>query len=339
MTPITVICVLSAVVASDSSTSSVLELHQWSTTTHDTLAPGGDESQDAKVCLEGLCWKPTSFPIRCTEPVTAETGDVLVRFPSPVPVGDELNDLVAMEWYVAKDADGNAVNAPAVVVIHESGSSMPVGRLFARGLRQRGLHTFMMQLPYYGERRQGRSRPRDARILKAFEQGIADTRRARDVVAAVPYVDKSNISLQGTSLGGFISATTAGLDRAYDHVFIMLAGGNVYGVLQNGQRDAAKVREKLEQAGLSDADIRALAVAVEPNRLAHRVDSATTWLYSATEDTVVPLENAMSFAAAAGLDHQHHIRMYANHYTGVIYVPVVLDQIRDLIVKGRTTAP
>ena len=296
----------------------------------DSLAPGDETRADARSCLDGLCWQPSAFEIACVAPTADDTGDVLVRFPSPVPIGDELNDLVAMEWYAAKDADGHVIKAPTIVVIHESGSRMPIGRLFARGLRQRGLHTFMLQLPFYGERRKDRPRPQDARILKAFQQGIADARRARDAVAALPFVDKANISLQGISLGGFITATTAGLDQAYDHVFIMLAGGNIYDVLRNGQHDATKVRQRLEQVGLTDSEIRALADAVEPNRLAHRIDPKTTWLFSATHDTVVPPRNAKSFAEAARLDKQHHVQLYANHYSGVLYLPVVLDKIAKL---------
>lgn len=300
----------------------------------DTLAPGDDPSPDAQNCLLGLCWKPTAFAVRCERAIDSETGDVLVRFPSPTPVGDPINDSVAMEWYVAKDKNGHPVTAPAVVIVHESGSRMTIGRLFARGLRQRGLHAFMVQLPYYGERRLNRPKPPEA-VLTSFQQGIADTRRARDAVAALPLVDRSNISLQGTSLGGFISATTAGLDKAYDNVFIMLAGGDVYAVLQNGERAAARARVRLEHAGLDDDAIRSLADAVEPNRLAHRLNPSTTWLFSAIQDTVVPIKNAKAFATAARLDQRHHVRMYANHYSGVLYLPVILDQLETLITTPK----
>ena len=68
-------------------------------------------------------------------------------------MGDAINDLVAMEWYAVLDDAGQPVKAPAMVVVHESGSGMTVGRMVASGLRDRGLHAFMMQLPFYGLRR------------------------------------------------------------------------------------------------------------------------------------------------------------------------------------------
>ena len=55
-----------------------------------------------------------------------------------------------MEWYCAENTDEAA---RAVVVVHESGSDMVVGRMIARGLAGQGLHAFMLQLPGYGDRR------------------------------------------------------------------------------------------------------------------------------------------------------------------------------------------
>ncbi len=66
---------------------------------------------------------------------------------------------------------------------------------------------------------------------------------------------------------------------------------------------------------------------VEPNRLAHRMNPSQTWLYSGLFDTVVPIKNARLLAKAAGLEKSHHIEMVANHYSGIIYIPFVLDHM------------
>ncbi len=295
----------------------------------DSLDPGDDPVADARDCLQGLCWQPTSFAATCEESPGADRGDVLVRFPTARASGDVRNDRVAMEWYVARDQQGRPRRARAVVVVHESGSKMTVGRVFARGLRDEGLHALMLHLPHYGERRADGKRPRDGRLIPMMQQAIADVRRARDAVAVLPGIDSSHIALQGTSLGGFVSATAAGLDDGYDSVYLMLAGGQLYDVIQNGQRDAARVREELAKAGLSGEQLKSLAWKIEPTRLAHRIDPKTTWLYSGIFDQVVPMKNAKALAAAAGLDDQHHVQMLADHYTGIIYLPMVLSQIRD----------
>lgn len=310
-------------------------LTRKSFTAKDTLANIDEPSADARKCLQGLVWPAAEFTVRC-EKGDGNRGDLLVRFPTPVVSGDEANDLVCMEWYIARDDMGKPVQAPAVVVVHESGSGMTVGRLIARGLREMGLHAFMIQLPHYGQRRSG-EKPSAALLIKGTHQAVADVRRARDAVAVLPLVDGQRIALQGTSLGGFVSATSASLDGGYDTVFLLLAGGDLYDLIQNGEKDAAKVRAELAAAGLRGEPLKAVLHAIEPTRIAHRLDPARTWLYSGKHDTVVPIKNADALAKAAGLAGSHHIRLEANHYSGIIYLPIVLKQIADRITSIQAT--
>ncbi|MCA9120330.1 MAG: hypothetical protein H6822_10130 [Planctomycetaceae bacterium] len=303
---------------------------------HDTLNPSIEMSPDAQACLDGLVWPAVEFHVRCEAP-REHCGDLMIQFPSPVPSGDSANDVVSMEWYMPRDKAKSPIAAPAVVVVHESGSGMTAGRMFARGLRLQGLHAFMIQLPYYGERRANGKRPNGENLVPVIRQAVADVRRARDAVAALPLVDNENISLQGTSLGGFVTATAASIDRGYDRVFIMLAGGDLCGVIQNGQRDAAKFREELAKAGLIGEKLEAAVATIEPLRIAHRLDPATTWLYSAQFDTVVPPANSYLLAKTARLAPSHHIEMLANHYTGVIFVPYLLTHMQQQILPTTVT--
>ncbi len=302
----------------------------------DTLAPQAEESPDAKACLAGLVWKPVEFEVT-VEAGTDPAAEGLVRFPSPKPNGVEQNDRVALEWYAAKDESGNVIDAPAIVVVHESGSKMEVGRVFAKALHAQGLHAFMIQLPFYGVRKPVGFKPDGRHVEATMRQGIVDVRRARDAVAALPHVDPTNIAVQGTSLGGFVTATTAGLDRGFASVHIMVAGGDLYGLVSNGQREAGKLREMLAEAGYTGDKLRDLFAQVEPLRLAHRLDPQTTWMYSATRDQVVPPPHANKLAEAAKLTDDHHTRLWADHYTGIIYVPVVVDSIAKNV-KAKTNS-
>ena len=240
----------------------------------DTLNIGSEQIADAQDCLDALKWNPENFTVRI-EAAQKECGDWLVRFPSAKPCGDSINDVVAMEWYQAKSKTGEPIEAPAAVIVHESGSGMTVGRLVARSLRSKGIHTFMMQLPYYGVRKPPQGRPTGTNLVGALQQGISDARRAKDAVAAMPLVDESRISLQGTSLGGFVTATAAGLDHGYHRVFVLLAGGDLYGTLMSGKKDAEKVRAELMKAGLGEDNVRKMLNTIEPLRLAHRLRSGT----------------------------------------------------------------
>jgi hypothetical protein len=189
------------------------------------------------------------------------------------------------------------------------------------------VHTFLVQLPNYGLRRTAKQKPTGDQFLVAMRQGIADARRARDAVAVLPGVDPTRISIQGTSLGGFVASTAAGLDRGFEQVFIMVAGGDLYGMLERGQREAAELRERLEKAGFTGDKLKELMWAVEPTRLAGRLDPKTTWLYSAEYDTVVPMANALALKKAAGLPDDHHIRLPGDHVTTIVYVPMILDHV------------
>ena len=301
----------------------------------DSLNCGAEPSADATECLKGLSWKCEPFNVTCEAAVDGQ-GDWLMRFPSPRPVGDAKNDLCGMEWRIAKDKDGHPVKGPAVIVVHESGRGMVAGRIFANGLRAYGIHTFLMYLPGYGARTPD-VRPGIEAMLPALQQAVADVRRASDAVAALPFVDHTNTSLLGISLGGFVTATVSGLDHGFDKVFILLAGGNLSDVIMQGSKDAAKIRQLLEQAGVTETIIREKALLIEPMRLAHRVDAAHTWLFSGTKDEVVPPACSVAFAKAAKLN-AHHIELPVGHYTAAVMLPVILQQTAD-IVRGIAPPP
>ncbi len=303
----------------------------------DTLSCSCDAetSADSKECLENLSWKPGPFAVQL-EAAEPGCGDYLVRFPSARPAGNAANDSVAMEWYATRGPDHAIRRARAVVVVHESGSRMTVGRLIARNLGAQGLHAFLVELPGYGARRSADFSTAE-HLIPSMQQGIADVRRARDAVVAIPVVDHSVVGLQGTSLGGFVSATVAGLDHGYDRVFILLAGGNLQEVLFNGSKEVTKARQKLAAAGVKDEQIREFARQVEPLRLAHRIHPEETWLYSGRLDKVVPPSNSLALAKAARLSDDHHIEFDGDHYLGIIYLPQAVGKITQEMAaaKGR----
>lgn len=293
----------------------------------DSLKSLTDDTDDAQKCLATFAWKPGPFTVRLDPKGPKDNCDFIVRFPTPHPTDDAVNDLVAMEWYRPKDKNGVVQKAPALVIVHESGSSMPAGRAIARGIRDRGLHTFLIHLPHYGLRRDGGKRPDETVLMNAIKQGIADVRRARDAVAVLPDIDTRHIGLQGTSLGGFVAALTGSLDHGFNSVFIMLAGGDLYDMVQNGRRETQQFRDKMAQAGYQGEKLKEVLSLVEPTRIAHRLDPKSTWLFAAMHDEVVPIRNARKLAKAAKLDEDHHAEMLGGHISAALYLPVVMDQI------------
>lgn len=307
---------------------------RWNLQVTDSLGTLDDPAEDAQEALNGLKWVPETFQVSSTPlPEMKDEANAILRFPSPVPCGDAQCDVATLHWYAALDEHGAPLTGPAVVVIHESGSRQTIGRLFARGFRDKGIHAFLLSLPNYALRRSPKVPATAESLLSHMKQGIADARRARDIVAALPCVDADHIGLQGVSLGGFVAATTGGLDSAYHSVFIMLAGGDLAGVILQGGDVAARIRQRLTQMGVTEAEIKQLARPVEPLRLAHRLNPERTWVYTAKYDQIVPTENANRLVQAAGLPQGHHVTLLADHYTGVVYYTLLLNQMVEKLKK------
>lgn len=303
---------------------------------HDTVAIPVDSEPDTQQCLTQFAW--TSEPFSVAVHSTSQDRLWHVRFPSPHPCGVERVDEVVCEWYpvLSDTGSGQPIRRPAVIVIHESGSKMVVGRLIASQLRQSGIHAFLVQLPGYGERRSPDFQPND--LVAVFTQGVTDVRRARDAVAALPFVDDRHIGLQGTSLGGFVATLVASLDDGFDSVFLLLCGVDLHGVLTSGTKDAERTLRKLREAGLEGEQLKSALQRVEPGRVAQRIQPSKTWLYSGAFDQVVRPEFSSRLAERIDLDPSHHIRMLANHYSGVIYLPSIIAHIRETVEdSGKTT--
>jgi pimeloyl-ACP methyl ester carboxylesterase len=296
-------------------------------TATDSIVRWEDMNIDARKCLENYQWKPATFTVTVRPLKKVATFDRVVSFSSPRPSGNATNDQVSMEWFYARKDGKHLARAPGIVVVHESGKGMTVGRLLAQLLCQKGFHTFLVYLPTYGSRRPAVEESLKHNFLKLVAQGVTDVRRAKDAVAVLPEVEADTIAVLGVSLGGFVATNAAALDASFSHTFILLAGADIEGVIMRGAKDAAKVRERLNRDGVSDEQIKLLANEIEPIRIAHRLDGKRTWLFSAIHDQVVPLEHGVKLAQAIPLTKEHHVRMPANHYSGIVLLPLIIERI------------
>jgi hypothetical protein len=119
---------------------------------------------------------------------------------------------------------------------------------------------------------------------------------------------------------------------------MVMAGADIHHMLLNAKRDSESVRRELEKAGYTGEKLRELAWSVDPARIAHRLDPQRTWLFSGTEDRVVPPANARALAAAAGLDEQHHQWCEGDHYTAAVHLPdLCMRMVR--IIHATAEAP
>ena len=296
---------------------------------HDSLPALQEIRPDARQMLQGLWYDAQPFAVEVTaQPKGAESDcQDVVHFPSPRS-GEGFDPHPAvLEWYHAR-GQHRAADAPAVLVLHILDGRMRVARSIARVLSSQGIHAFVLHMPGYGDRSEGHRRPPTVtQWLLQSRQAVDDARRARDAIAALPGIDPAHISIQGTSLGGFVGAGAAALDGAFDNTFLFLAGGDLPALFRDGELDIGKLRDQLRREGMSDADRDRQLAAIDPMRIAHRLDPQRTWLYSGRADNVVPPANAEALAQAAGLDAEHHVWLDATHYSGILMLPGILRQM------------
>ena len=290
---------------------------------HDSLAAPDQatESDDTMSCLSGFLWKPAAFAATI-KPAAASGFDWGISFPSPRsgPGGD-----MFVEWRRARQ---NGVvcedERPAVIVVHESGRGMHAGRAIAQALSSTGIHTFMVHLPGYGQRSVRRP-DQGKELVEGIRQGVMDARRAADVVKSLDGVDKKHVSILGVSLGGFVASLAGSLDSVFDQHFLLMAGADLPAMFQQGEREVADLRKRMESYR-TGAELTAWLRQIEPARVAHRLPASRTTLYVAMFDIVVPPSCSEKLATTIGLPPEQIIRMPCGHHSAVAFLlPMVVD--------------
>lgn len=315
-----------------------------------TDQPGdlSDPNPSAARMLAGIAWQPERFQVEIASAASPRAGKLLgrhdpdarLRFASPAPrnqPGSDNVDRVTLDLHAARDrTTGQIACAPAMLVLDILQGNNMVAGFVARSLARRGIHAAVMHMPFTGLRRAPGQTDYDWReFLPSLHQAVTDARRSRDVLAALPFV-QGKVGIQGTSLGGFVSAIAAALDDAFDPVVIALAGVDVYRVLQNGRIDAAKVHRRLCDAGHDDLTLRRSLWKTEPLRIAHRLSPHKTWLITANRDQVVPAYHSDLLARAANLPASHVKRFPGCHYSVALCAPFVLNAIERPVWESQT---
>jgi hypothetical protein len=280
--------------------------------------------------LNHIAWKPETFTAQIKKEGDA---DLAIHFPSPKPQGVPEFDTAILDWHFARDRAGQVKSAPAVVVLDILQGGNLVAGWIARNLAKNGIHGFVLHLPQNGRRRiEGGQHDWNA-FLPSLLQGACDARRARDVVAQLPMVN-GKVCLQGTSLGGFVATLAGSMDDAFDTTILALTGGDVFGILNTGKMDAARVRQHLRDVGYTDDKLRDWLWQIEPLRVAHRLNAKKTWLFSARYDQVVPSIHGKKLAQAIGLEWSHHRLLTGCHYTCAINAHRFLQEMTRAIKGG-----
>lgn len=295
----------------------------------DTVQFTQDADPDTQKLLDELRFDRQTFDVQArTLPAEPQQPDARVTFPSPRPGGDPAVDTVVLDWYVARNANGQVLQAPAILIVHELDGGMRFSKPIARQFAAQGIHGFLMHVPGFGLRWSPNIQRNPQSFVQRGQQGILDARRARDVIAVLPHVEGGRVQIQGTSMGGFITACAAAIDGAFERAYICLAGGDIERTLRDSGGESMFVWPILHREGLRKQDLGAGQLrGIEPLRLAHRLPRDRVWLVSASEDNLILPRSTIALAKAANLPQENHIWIAGNHFTCLVHIPQVIQMI------------
>ena len=248
-----------------------------------------------------------------------------LRFPSPLDSPDPVNNTVHAEYFQPRGEGRRS----GVIVLHILGADFALSRYLAARLADQGVAALFVKLPYYGERR-----PQDdARFLStdlnrsvfAMRQAVCDIRRAASWLQSRPEIDPKRLGITGISLGGIMSALSAGVDSRFSRAALLLAGGNLAEILWS-MPEAKRYRAAWIAAGGTKATLEAITRPYDPLRFAHNLRDRDVLMIAGRVDEVVPPPCTEELWRTAG--RPPLIWYDCGHYSAVGYL---LPAIRETV--------
>ena len=231
--------------------------------------------------------------------------------------------------------------APAVLCLHILGGNGQLTKSIAAFFADHGMPALMPQMPLFLER----CPPGNTRELMYSPQGPAyllatmratpgDIRRSIDFLASRPGVDPYRMNVIGTSLGGLLATSTFALDERLDKAVFLLAGAGLRTIMESDNREAAPIHAAYKNATPEQtAELDRLCDLMEPMNhvdvLAKKALEGRIRMYNAELDQIIPPSHSEALANALGLrrDVNYFILPQADHYTGVVALPRLLEEI------------
>jgi dienelactone hydrolase len=260
-----------------------------------------------------------------------------LAYPSPMKTPWPENNVVPAEFYVPRGAT-SAAKVPAAVVLDILDGSAILPRMMARAAAQQGLAALYVPMPCYNDRRPANNahekvlRDDPTKTVDGLRQTVMDVRRARSILASRPEITDTNVGITGISLGGIMTALTAGVDGQFTRVVPILSGGDIADITFHCH-EMRKLRAALLDKGITREGAAAVFAPVEPLRFATRVGADRCLMINAATDEVIPKKDTEALARAIG-DPQV-MWLQAGHYSALTYFPLMQKTVIDFLRDGK----
>ena len=302
--------------------------------------PEGDAIYEASV--EKTC---NNSPFRYQMHKTATKGsyDIYrITYPSPVVTPVVQNNTIPADYYLPHGITADSRPRPAVICIHILNGNFELVRTLCSSLAARGIPAVMFKLPYYGERALPGGELELARsterFVEAISQGAEDARRTFDLLASRPEIDPERIGISGISLGGIVSASTAGVDPRIDRAALILAGGDLLRVIHHAReseelsrhiRSLPEAQRTTIERAINQADPLTHAAKLRKRAMEGRV-----LMINATQDNVIPPSATKKLATALGMADRVVWLEGLGHYTAISRIGQIMQQTVDFFAIG-----
>ncbi|MAG93378.1 MAG: hypothetical protein CMJ48_06475 [Planctomycetaceae bacterium] len=284
--------------------------------------------------------KPHTFNFDVT--FERKSGDVHVHrltFPSPVKTEVEVNNTVHGHYFQPRGKGPFS----GVVVLHILGGEFALSQMIANSLAQNGVAALFIKMPYYGERRDRKSRrrmisPVPQETAEGMTQAVLDIRRAAAWIGARREVDAAQLGVNGISLGGIMSALSASAEPRFRKVAIYLGGGRLAPILWDMEhRDADRLRRDWTAQGRTREDFVKILRPVDPVTWGGRLADRRVLMVNALHDEIIPKQATMALWNAIGREPEL-VWLDAGHITAARHIFSELERLnRFFAAEERAT--
>ncbi len=234
--------------------------------------------------------------------------------PEPMPV--------QFEFWQAREA---APRAPAIVITPILGGGRSLAVSHCRAFTEAGMHAVLVER---GTKVLRKSWP-IPEVERHLRRAVAARRAVVDWLETRSDVDRERLGAFGISMGGILTSVLLAVEPRLQSGVVALAGADVPGIISRSVEGrlvdwrAAKAAELGIGEGSVEGMLRA-SLTSDPGLLAPFVDPRRVLFVSTRWDDVVPLEHQELLWERLGRPLRYDLP--AGHYSGVIFLPWVMDQ-------------
>ncbi len=239
--------------------------------------------------------------------------------------GDDEPMPVQFEFWQAREA---APRAPAIVITPILGGGRSLAVSHCRAFTEAGMHAVLVDR---GTKVLKKSWP-IGEVERHLRRAVAARRAVIDWLETRSDVDPARVAAFGISMGGILTSCLLAVEPRLQSGVVALAGADVPGIIRRSDEGRlvdwreAKAAELGIGEGAVEAMLRA-ALSSDPGHLAPYVDPRRVMLVTTRWDDVVPPDHQVLLWDRLGRPLRYDLP--AGHYSGIIFLPWVMEQAVD----------